>query len=384
MPLIVKAGSPLAQEQKESASAGGDGCKSATDQPALQAEGGPEEGAEVEAAPQGHSAPEEQQPAHANVSSASPSQNIVQHLSSDAFTVDAEYLDGAGTHGQTTGELWKAQATPPCEFSATLSQSFKPGEPFMVQGPLGPIRVEPPPEAQPGMSLLYRLAPRPDFRVQVPPGARPGSQMKFVRSDGVEVIVQVPAGVSPGDSFDVTPPALMVKVPEGAGPGAYMIFKNPCDSEESEWYRVRVPEGAQPGNFLTARLPAPKQPRPGASTGQGWGAALRAHASELKKELRGPLQMLRSLGQATFERSPLPEGQQQLHQQLPLQQQLQQQQLQLQQQQQLLLQQEQLLQQQRLQLQQLQGQQQQEPPESTPAAAVSATGEGDGTAPGPL
>mmetsp|Transcript_76241 Transcript_76241/g.176924 ORF Transcript_76241/g.176924 Transcript_76241/m.176924 type:complete len:247 (+) Transcript_76241:80-820(+) len=202
------------------------------------------------------------------------SDNLVQHLNNDPFTVDAERVDG-----EMGGEL-RAQATLPCEFAATLSDNFTAGTNFTVQGPLGPIRVEPPPDAKPGMTLRYRLAPKPDFRVQVPPGGKPGSPVTFKRADGVEISVVVPEGYGPGDSFDVTPPALMVKVPEGASQGDFVVFPDPSSPPQApDWFRAQVPSGLQPNQFMTARLPAPKLQKQSAQPKQGWrgwgGAAFR-------------------------------------------------------------------------------------------------------------
>ena len=82
---------------------------------------------------------------------------FVQTLPRDPLAVEAEYLGGPG-FGQLTDKL-KTLATPPLEFCATLAENFKAGESITVQGPLGPITVEPPPEAQAGMSLRYSLCP---------------------------------------------------------------------------------------------------------------------------------------------------------------------------------------------------------------------------------
>jgi len=248
-------------------------------------------------------------------------ESLVTHLENDGFSVDAERLEPVGPGGTPApGSGPEALATPPVELSVTLSDKFKPGESFTVQGPLGPIRVEPPPEAEPGMSLRYRLAPRPDFRVQVPPGARPGSEVKFEKADGVEVCVCVPEGLGPGDAFEVTPPALMVKVPEGVNAGDGLVFcgRQGPNGEPAEWYRAKLPEGLEAGKYFTARLPTPKPGRRGAPGRPGgmanmWGSqamgvrGLVATASSARKEGKGPLELLKAIGRAAFlEEQPVP------------------------------------------------------------------------------
>lgn len=216
------------------------------------------------------------------------SDSLVQHLSADPFAVDAERVDGLG------GEL-EAQAVPPCEFAATLSDSYQPGTSFTIQGPLGPIKVNPPPDAKPGMTLRYRLAPTPDFRVQVPPGGKPGSPVTFQRADGVEICVQVPEGHGPGDSFDVTPPALMVRVPDGAEKGDFVVFHGPiAPNQQPEWFRAQVPDGLAPGRFLTARLPVPKPSKSSPPPKQGGlGAAWKAFKHDVTEEVKDSFQLLR-------------------------------------------------------------------------------------------
>merc|ERR1719343_1603951 len=104
---------------------------------------------------------------------------FAQQLPRDPLAVDTEYLGGPG-FGQQTDKL-KTLATPPLQFCATLGENFKAGESITVQGPLGPITVEPPPEAQAGMALRYQLVPRPDFKVQVPPNTQSGTEVRFDR-----------------------------------------------------------------------------------------------------------------------------------------------------------------------------------------------------------
>jgi len=224
------------------------------------------------------------------------SDSLVQHLMPDPFTVDAESL-AEGPRGEML-----APATLPIEFAATLSPNFKPGEAFTIQGPLGPIKVNPPDDAEPGMTLKYRLAPRPDFRVQVPQGARPGSEVKFQRHDGVEVSVLVPEGLAPGETFDVTPPSLMVKVPDGASAGDILAFQLPPTGPQvpPQWFRGPVPEGLEAGKYFTARLPMPStRPPKGHPQEHNW---WKSQAKAIAKE---PLDFIKALRKSTFERKPM-------------------------------------------------------------------------------
>jgi len=110
--------------------------------------------------------------------------------------------------------------------------------------------------------VLYRLAPKPEFRIQVPPNHLPGDSVTFTREDGVGVSVPVPPGMQPGEMFEVTPPVLMVRVPEGATPGTRLIFhRQGCGPPEEtrEWIRCEVPAGVAPGKYFAARIPKPGQ-----------------------------------------------------------------------------------------------------------------------------
>jgi len=216
---------------------------------------------------------------------------FVEGCPRDPLAVEAEYLGGPG-FGQLTDKL-KTLATPPLEFCATLADNFKAGEAITVQGPLGPITVEPPPEAEAGMSLRYQLVPRPDFRVHVSPNTQPGTEVRFDRGDGVEISAMVPTSLQDGDAFEVSPPALMVRVPDNGVAGTQIAFRSCSDFEETaEWFGLTLPEGCQPGRYVTAKLPHPRK--------RGGLKALKSQAWEWKaqamKEIKGgSLQLLRQL-----------------------------------------------------------------------------------------
>jgi hypothetical protein len=178
------------------------------------------------------------------------------------FTVDAERR--ARKKGET-----EANATPPVEFKCQVPKDWEPGTRITIQGPHGPLWVEPPPNAEAGTSFSWKLAPPPDYKVEVPPDGKPGGSIVHRRSDGVDISFTVPKGAKPGNIFDVSPPSLMVQVPTSCAPKDQIIFRAPApkgkDDEDAEWFRARIPDGISPGYYFAARLPPPKEaPRPAA------------------------------------------------------------------------------------------------------------------------
>jgi len=194
---------------------------------------------------------------------------LVYSLGSNA--VDSERCAGPGAGGRNDrGQLrhqLEALATLPVELVATLPADHIPGSRIRMCGPHGRMEVDSPAAAQPGEKIKYLLGPTPEYSVEVPPGASPSTRVRFRRADGVEVCVPIPPSKRPGQRFEVTPPALMVQVPEGALPGDFVVFRHSLGSsgkgvatEETEWCRARVPEGLRPGNYFAARLPQPEAP----------------------------------------------------------------------------------------------------------------------------
>jgi hypothetical protein len=177
------------------------------------------------------------------------------------FTVDAERRPRKKNETE-------ANATPPVEFKCQVPKDWEPGKPITVQGPHGPLWVEPPPNAQAGTSFGWKLSPPPDYKVEVPPDGKPGSSIVHRRSDGVDISFTVPKGAKPGNIFEVSPPSLMVQVPASCAPKDQVIFRAPAgapggkgkaDEDSAEWFRARIPEGISPGFYFAARLPPPKE-----------------------------------------------------------------------------------------------------------------------------
>merc|ERR1712039_789721 len=94
------------------------------------------------------------------------------------------------------------------------------------------------------------------------PKSTAGSLVTFQRADGVKVSVPIPAGAQAGDMFDVSPPAVMVRVPDGCKPHDFVVFQNCVGRgqghlEETEWCRAQVPSHVSAGEYFPVRLPLP-------------------------------------------------------------------------------------------------------------------------------
>lgn len=178
--------------------------------------------------------------------------------------VDAERVMGGDASAEQGLEVHAHAVDRPFSIEVELPTAhWLPGQSFSVQGPQGPICLQFPADAVPGSRMTYKIAPRPEFRVEVPPGTGPGWVMTFQKDDGGACRVTVPAGLQPGDTFEVTPPAMMVRVPESARPGDVVRFtRTPARSEldlqaggRTEVFRARIPEGFGPCTYFAARLP---------------------------------------------------------------------------------------------------------------------------------
>jgi hypothetical protein len=109
-------------------------------------------------------------------------------------------------------------------------------------------------------------------------------------------MVTVPESLQEGNAFYVTPPAMMVKVPDRGAPGMQIAFRSCSELEETAvWFGLTLPEGCQHGKYVTAKLPHPKK-KVGLK-------ALKSQAWEWKSQAinqikGGSLQLLRQLGVA--------------------------------------------------------------------------------------
>lgn len=165
-------------------------------------------------------------------------------------TVDAELL----LHPSPKELGAEAFAMWPSIIELAVPADWKAGDKVPAAGPHGRIHFDLPEGCQAGAALRFHLKPAADLRVQVPPGVPAGAPMTFERPDGTRICINVPLGKKPGDHFEVTPPALMVLVPEEVNAGDVVVF---CMPSSSQWFKARVPENLQLGRYFAARLPPP-------------------------------------------------------------------------------------------------------------------------------
>lgn len=183
---------------------------------------------------------------------------FVRHLGPDQCATPAEIVTD---FVQSCKDVEATAMPAPLVLEVQLpSQNWESGAVMRVQGPAGFIRVPLPDVGTPGATVQVRIAPKPEYRVQVPPGSAPGWVVKFQKDSGEEVAVTVPEGLQPGDSFDVTPPAMMVRVPEQVQAGDSIIFKHQVPQKDgtkvtAAFFRATVPAGCQTGDFFAAIMP---------------------------------------------------------------------------------------------------------------------------------
>jgi len=174
-------------------------------------------------------------------------QNVVEELPGCRSTPNAHVV----ANGPKEGDL-ETVACPPLELTVTLSEKYKAGQLIGAEGPHGEISINHP-GAKAGDTLNFKLAPPADMTITIPKDYKKGDKLFFDRCDGARVGVGVPSDMGPGDKFDVFPPALMVKVPEGAQPGDSVVFRR--DGEKSDWLRAHVPKDLGIEGYFAVRLP---------------------------------------------------------------------------------------------------------------------------------
>merc|ERR1712176_128028 len=178
--------------------------------------------------------------------------SFVEELPAPEFVVKAE----SKTPYTLLGRL--VPVAPVIDLQAQAPQDFQPGQKVHVDGPHGTIDVELPASIKGGQMFQCHLAPPPELKVTVPPGFI-GSSLMFQQADGSHISVPVPGGKRPGDIFYVTPPALMVWVPQGAQAGELVSFSvrgGNGDKSKVEWFSARIPAKLYSGYFV-ACLPRP-------------------------------------------------------------------------------------------------------------------------------
>jgi len=178
--------------------------------------------------------------------------NLIATNRDNKNTVDAEIL----MHPNPRDVGMEAFAMWPSDIELSVPKDWKAGDKVPAAGPHGRIHFELPQNCTPGTNMRFRLKPAPDMRVEVPQGIPPGRPMVFERQDGTRIQICVPPGKRPGETFEVTPPALMVLVPEEAKEGDLLVFCLP-GPPLGQWFKARVPESLQLGRYFAARLPPP-------------------------------------------------------------------------------------------------------------------------------
>jgi len=179
-------------------------------------------------------------------------ENVVSANRDNTNTVDAEIL----MHPNPREVGVEAFAMWPSDIEVAVPQEWKAGDKVPAAGPHGRIHFELPEQCVPGTTLRFRLKPAPDLRIEVPAGVSAGSTMAFERGDGSRISITVPPGKKPGDFFEVSPPALMVLVPEEVKAGETVVFCMPAPPL-GQWFKAQVPESLQLGKYFAARLPPP-------------------------------------------------------------------------------------------------------------------------------
>jgi len=186
---------------------------------------------------------------------------FVTDLGIDPQAAEAEHVS------ESCPNAWEARAlSPPLMFEVAVPVDSRPGQQVKAMGPSGPVHLQLPPDAVPGGTARFAMKPKPRYLVEVPQKAGPGWTIKFRANGGDEVQVLVPPGFSSGDTFEVTPPALMVEVPEVAQPGDFVKFVHTVRADGdtrsgvTECFRAMVPQGLKPKQYFVALIPPPGQP----------------------------------------------------------------------------------------------------------------------------
>merc|ERR1712113_1142368 len=180
--------------------------------------------------------------------------SFVEKLQAPEFVVKA-VSNPPGTH---LGRL--VPVAPVIDLQAQAPHDFQPGQKTHIEGPHGTIDMELPASIEGGQIFQCHLAPPPELKVTVPPGFV-GSSLMFQQADGSHISVPVPRGKCPGDIFYVTPPALLVWVPQGAQAGELVSFSvrgGNGDKSKVEWFSARIPAKLSCGYFV-ACLPRPSE-----------------------------------------------------------------------------------------------------------------------------
>mmetsp|Transcript_112370 Transcript_112370/g.323040 ORF Transcript_112370/g.323040 Transcript_112370/m.323040 type:complete len:257 (+) Transcript_112370:86-856(+) len=194
---------------------------------------------------------EEEAPLISDMMFVQPESSKTAAQDTDCTVVECEPCRSPRGDAEEAGGPRRANASTPGIFEVLVPQEHKMGDNVLMHGPWGDIVVRLPAEAQPGTTFKYPLRARPEFSVILPYGKKPGDTLTLHRTNGEDILVDVPKGMRPGDTFPVYPPVWIVQVPEGANPGARVIFDTPLG-----WYQATVPSVLQLNRYFAARIPS--------------------------------------------------------------------------------------------------------------------------------
>jgi len=177
---------------------------------------------------------------------------ILSKAGSNRATAEAEFIRGQvpASIGKEAASMW------PADVELAVPEGWKEGEKVAAQGPHGRVLFEVPADTKPGATQVFRLRPAPDLLLEVPKGASEGQEIFLERKDGTRITIAVPKGKAPGDTFEVTPPAVMVLVPEEAKAGDVVCFPLPGPPSK-QWFSATIPDELVLGAYFAARLPPP-------------------------------------------------------------------------------------------------------------------------------
>jgi len=140
----------------------------------------------------------------------------------------------------------------------------EPNQPFTFENREGEkVEFTIPSNYKPGMSLfanerdLYRpkKSKRTKDIVQLPPNAEPGMKVVFKTKGGAEMEVEVPKGAKPGERITVARPRQMkVRLPVGDKFKRGKVMQFGIDGpKSSEMKEFRIPPNTKPGNIITVK-----------------------------------------------------------------------------------------------------------------------------------
>eukprot|EP00929_Paragymnodinium_shiwhaense_P043051 TRINITY_DN22183_c0_g1_i2.p1 TRINITY_DN22183_c0_g1~~TRINITY_DN22183_c0_g1_i2.p1 ORF type:complete len:237 (+),score=45.50 TRINITY_DN22183_c0_g1_i2:108-818(+) len=141
----------------------------------------------------------------------------------------------------------RANCTPPCELHFIVPDECEPGVTVLqINGPHGIMPVQIAKNANPGEKVTIRLCPTTAYEIIVPENAPEGTEVQTQLPDGTSIQAIIPPGREAGDKFYVSPPALMVQVPQGAVPGETVCITDP----QGEEHQIKVPPDTVPGQYF--------------------------------------------------------------------------------------------------------------------------------------